>query len=429
MGDWDWASKWMEEVREDGERNQQQQSSNQKPDEGHVQHMSWSQSLRTLRPWYSFAPVVAVWSVCQLEMLLHPSLSTVEVCCRLLLVCLLWIVLGGCIYALQRCLRPGKSPELPQRKQQEPATESQNNQHLWMSQTQSSDLLVSLILALTDSLLLCVLQEPIPDPSVPHIEGLLSRLEAVAHTLQKVNVGSVGIFEEVDRGSILKDKPKLICTYLQQRLEALRTLVQVQGDFEASVNDMLQGLDGLWAQLEELHAGVTLTKQEGQGHRDLASAQTDAETLFTVLGHYRSRLQSCQAHLKDSMRLLQELTWSHTHISSRVDSSSESVWPELLLQSNIEQFDKVQEGFSSLEQQTATFQAHLEGLGKGNQDGFLTLTDRTHSGSASPQTSQHVSDVSLEELTSADTPLSLCERSALQLTSTFGRLRESGRRK
>lgn len=37
---------------------------------------------------------------------------------------------------------------------------------------------------------------------------------------------------------------------------------------------------------------------------------------------------------------LQELTWSHTHISnhtSRSWSSAESVWPELLLQSNIEQ--------------------------------------------------------------------------------------------
>lgn len=36
----------------------------------------------------------------------------------------------------------------------------------------------------------------------------------------------------------------------------------------------------------------------------------------------------------------QELTWSHTHISnhmSRNCSSTESVWPELLLQSNIEQ--------------------------------------------------------------------------------------------
>lgn len=34
-----------------------------------------------------------------------------------------------------------------------------------------------LALVLADSLLLCVLQEPLLDPSVPHIKTLLSRLE------------------------------------------------------------------------------------------------------------------------------------------------------------------------------------------------------------------------------------------------------------
>lgn len=89
------------------------------------------------------------------------------------------------------------------------------------------------------------------------------------------------------------------------------------------------------------------------------------KTLSTVMCHYGKRLQSCQTHLNDSTRLLQvsasrdhsqhptlsepaaesavspqELTWSHTHISnhmSRSCSSAESVWPELLLQSNMEQ--------------------------------------------------------------------------------------------
>lgn len=58
---------------------------------------------------------------------------------------------------------------------------------------------------------------------------------------------------------------------------SLHRLIQVQGDFEASVKGMLEGLDGLWAQLEELHTGVTLTKEGSQGHRDVASARTDAE--------------------------------------------------------------------------------------------------------------------------------------------------------
>ena len=59
-------------------------------------------------------------------------------------------------------------------------------------------------------------------------------------------------------------------------MRSLRRLVQVQGDFEAGVKDVLEGLEGLWAQLEQLHTGVTLTKEGSQHHRDLASAQTDA---------------------------------------------------------------------------------------------------------------------------------------------------------
>lgn len=71
-------------------------------------------------------------------------------------------------------------------------------------------------------------------------------------------------------------------------MRSLCTLVQVQGDFEAGVKDMLEGLDGLWARLEELHTGVTLTKEGSRGHGDLALAWTDAEVsrceaLSTVL--------------------------------------------------------------------------------------------------------------------------------------------------
>lgn len=112
------------------------------------------------------------------------------------------------------------------------------------------------------------------------------------------------------------------------------------------------------------------------------------------------------------------------------------------------QFDKVQESFLSVEQQTSTFQAHLEGLGKGDQEGHvgpLAHANGARSHSASPQTSLHLyGDVQRRDSTSAsasvsstevdtdtdiDGPLSLCERSALQFTSTIERLRKSGRRK
>ncbi|XP_022058472.1 uncharacterized protein si:ch211-151h10.2 isoform X2 [Acanthochromis polyacanthus] len=416
--------------------------------------------LRPLRPWFSWAPVGVVWSLCQLEALLHPSASLLDVCWRLLLLLLLLLLLvalGGYIYALKICLQPGQEQTLlefkgenPQREQQEVVTKSWNNQCSRMPRSVSPGLHLTLTLALADSLLLCVLQEPLSDPSVPHIQALLSRLESVSHSLKKADVGSEVMLEEVDGGSTLTDKLRLMQSYLQQRTRSLRTLVQVQGDFEASVKDLLQGLDGLWAQLEELHTGVTLSKRGSRDQVDVASAQTDAETLYAILTHHKNRLKSCQAHLNNSTQLLQELTWSHKHTSNSVKCSSESVWPELLLQSNIEQFDKVQEGFISLEQQTSTFQAHLEGLGEGNQDGHAGPLAHANGARESPQTSRHVQSGCTSEMlpqrsnsrsesssvgsadaetnTEADGPHSLCERSAL-FTSTIGRLRRSGRRK
>ncbi|XP_035479081.1 uncharacterized protein si:ch211-151h10.2 isoform X2 [Scophthalmus maximus] len=444
----------MEEVKDDGEGEPVEQSSNQTPAEDQPLFTSWSRALRrTLRPsrvcWYSLVPVVVVWCVCQAEAPLHPSLPLSGVCWRLLLVCSLWMVLAACAHALKCSLRPGRNQgDTPQSTQREVVSENRNIQ--WVSQSRSPGLHVPLALALANGLLLCVLQEPLPDPSIPYILALLSRLESVSHAL-KADPGSEVTLDETDGDSVLTDKVKLISGYLQQRMRSLRTLVQVQGDFEASVKDMLSGLGGLWAQLEELHTGVTLTKEGGRGHGDLASARTDAEDLFAVLGDYRDRLQRCQTHLKDGTRQLQELAWSHAHTRKRVSCSTESVWPELLLQSNIEQFDKVQESFLSLEQQTSTFQAHLEGLGKGNEEGHagpLAYANVANSCPASPVpsldgVSSHVplehcnstcasaSAPSVDTDTDADTdpPLSLCERSALQFSSTIGRLRKSGRRK
>ncbi|XP_035766113.1 uncharacterized protein si:ch211-151h10.2 [Neolamprologus brichardi] len=353
---WVWACKWMERVKEVGkgereERSRNLQSSAQTQADAQSQHTPWSQIVGTLGAWYGFTPVFVVWSVCQVEALPHPSVLRVDVCWRLLFVCLLLISLGGCIHALKCCLQPGQSQGKPPGTEQEIVTEIRNDQCLRMCQARNPGVNINLILALADSLLLCVLQEPLPDPNVPHIQALLSRLE----------------------------------------------------------------------------------------------------NLLSVLGDYRSKLQSGQVHLKGSTQLLQELTWSHTHMSNSVNSSSESVWPELLLQSNIEQFDKVQENFTSLEQQISTFQAHLEGLGKQNQEkhaGPLTHADGPHLHSVPPQTSYHAhSKVSVEHrnstssstsassvdtgtATKTDITFSLCKRSALHFPSTIGRrLRISGRKK
>ncbi|KAM6988077.1 uncharacterized protein LKV04_010813 isoform 2-T2 [Tautogolabrus adspersus] len=357
--------------------------------------------------------------------------------------------LGGCVHALKSSLRPGQSQgERARRMEEEVVSENRNVQYSWMPRRRSPGPGIPLGLALADSLLLCLLQEPLPDPTVPNIKTLICRLESVFYKLEEADIGSHETLEEMDVDSKLTDNVKLIRTYLQKRMSSLCRLVQVQGDFESSVKDMLEGLDGLWAQLEELHTGVTLSREGSQGHRDLASALTDAETLFAVLGRYRNRLQHCQSLLKESTQLLQELIWSHTHIRNSVSSSSESVWPELLLQSNIEQFDKVQENFLSMEQQTSTFQAHLEGLGKEHQNGnagLIAHAKGADSGSESPQTSLHLHSGCTNVVSPEDQSLpfaleknpdreknpllSLCERSALQFSSTISRLRKSGRRK
>lgn len=63
---------------------------------------------------------------------------------------------------------------------------------------------------------------------------------------------------------------------------------------------MLEGLHGLWARLELLHTGVTLSKQGSGGHKDLASASADAEVSGLVHG------RGCCLHQKSlSWQLMQ----------------------------------------------------------------------------------------------------------------------------
>ncbi|XP_075892799.1 uncharacterized protein LOC142895546 [Nelusetta ayraudi] len=451
-GGWDLGPRWMEETS-DGvggvaavEWSQLQSSSYETPAAFQSQQTARSLMPGVLHPcteWYSFALVGVVLSICQAEAPLHPYLLLAHVFWRLLLLCLLWLAVGSCIHVLRsRLWRRPKQGEPEQRFPQEAVAQNRNNQYTRMSQPMKSGHSVPVGVALADSLLVCVLQEPLSDADVPHLKSLFSRLQLVSQTLQDADVFSAGRAEALPHDSALTDKAKLIHAYLQRRMESLAALVQVQQDFEASVKDMLEGISGLWARLEVLHTGVTLTKHWGQGHKDLASAWTDLEALSSAIGLYSSRLQGCQNHLKDSMEVLQELTWSYTHASSSVSRSSESVWPELLLQANIEQFDKVQESFFSLEQQTSTFQAHLEGLGKGTRGGLEGPVAQSKAVQP-PSVLKQASNVSAEhripstsESTSASsahpdsrTSLSLRERSALHFSSALGRLRRSGRRK
>ncbi|XP_061733839.1 uncharacterized protein si:ch211-151h10.2 [Nerophis ophidion] len=373
------------------------------------------------KAWRVFLPAAAVWSVCHQD----APLSPVDVCWTLALLCSLWAAMGGCVYLLLCHLRsPHQRGDKSLRLQEEVVKNE------LCKPSSRPDVHIPLGLVLADCLLLNVLQEHLPDPSGSHMMDLLSRLECVSNALDT----AVLVPEVTSQSRRLTDKVTLIRTYLNKRTRLLRRLVQVQADLEAGMKGLQDGVLVHWARLEDLHTGVTLTRQDGQDHGDLASTCKDAETLFEVVSQHRSQLEGCQDLLKDSTQLLQELTWSH--ISARKCLSSgggggESVWPEVLLQSNMEEFDKVRENFLSLQQQTATFQAHLEGLSARGVEHLAA--DRLSSSPPLDLNSGRSSEVSSDhwESTTAesDTRQSLCERSVLQVTSTLGRLRKSSRKK
>ncbi|XP_020784326.1 uncharacterized protein si:ch211-151h10.2 isoform X2 [Boleophthalmus pectinirostris] len=269
--------------------------------------------------------VAVVWSVCQAEAQEYLSIS------GLLCLCLVWMLLAVGAHALQKHLQNGHIEVFKEEHPQQTHVEVCHFSPRPVQWSRPGPL----ALVLADSLLLCVLQEPLEGPSVAHIQALLSSLQLVSQTLEEADTHPEEAIEDVD--ATLTDKVGLIYSYLQQRVLLLSELVEAQSSLEASVTDMQQGLNRLWAQLEEMHTGVTISKKRERECRELPSAQADVKIMLTEVDEYRNKLQSCQSHLKDTIRVLQELTWSHTNVSHTVNSSIESVWPEKLLQSNIEQ--------------------------------------------------------------------------------------------
>ncbi|XP_028320777.1 uncharacterized protein LOC114474572 [Gouania willdenowi] len=403
---------------------------------------SWFQTLSPFHPWSTLAPLGFLWSFCELE----TSQSLLDVFYRLLLVCFCWIILGTCIHVLKSHLKKVHTQEKPPEETQEIVVFKNRNKLqscIPVQPPQRPGVSLVLTLALADSLLLCVLQEHLQPPNLTHIQALLSNLESVAHTLDEAGIRKGSRTLDVDEESnVLTDKLNLLCSYLQQRTTSLQTLVCVQAEFEAGVKDLQQNLENMWTELEKLHTGVTFTKEGGQGPVTVETAQTNTETLFEALERYRTKLDSCRTDLKDSTTLLQELSWSHSHISTRVNSSSESPWPEILLQSNMEQFDKVEESFVAVEQQTSTFQAHLEGLREAHskedeeplnksEDSMSQTTQCDHNRATPPQSLQPSTSTSSKSSSSSvktgkDTKqgasLSLRERTALHFSS-INRLR------
>ncbi|XP_077468402.1 uncharacterized protein LOC144084027 [Stigmatopora argus] len=329
----------------------------------------------------------------------------------------LYLTLGVCGYLLLSYFRSARQREPTPAVREEVPTQRGMivDERSPSPDVKRSGVSVPLALALADSLLLSVLQEPLADPSGPRVQDLLSRLESTFHTLESVYERS----ESREEDRVLMEKVTLVQSYLHKRSSSLRRLLKVQAEYESRVKELRGGVVENWRQLEELHTAVTLTNQGAENRVDLASAHQDAETLFAVLSHHREQLEGCQDLLKDSTQLLQELIWSHGHAGNTLKNcSSESVWPEMLLQSNMEQLDEVRENFLSLEQQTATFQAHLKGLAVGKEA----------SGAPSPEPAGKIPPEHLDSDDDSDARKSLCERSAQRLSSTMGRLRKSGKK-
>ncbi|XP_028976462.1 uncharacterized protein si:ch211-151h10.2 [Esox lucius] len=240
----------------------------------------------------------------------------------------------------------------------------------------------AIVQVLTESLILCVLMEPMVDPTPPHIQTLIDRLQSVCEVLQKTDVQSetksrregVAIClwrrrhpatQQTDSNLSQTLRVKHITYYLKQRTERLCALQEVQHQFGGSVRETEGHLEQLWSLLEELHVRVTITKPLGTNTRgELHTVHRDIQCVCTEIGVCRSRLKRCQMLLIDSAAIIQDLSRAHFSLSRSVSTSLsiESVWTELLLQSNMEQFDEVQGKFQSLEQQTTNFQIHLEGL-------------------------------------------------------------------
>ncbi|KAL7878878.1 hypothetical protein AOLI_G00098520 [Acnodon oligacanthus] len=357
-----------------------------------VPRLCWK-SLR-LKHWPSWlqclVQVAVLWLVVQEEAPLHPSVNLLESGHRLFLAGLLWVGLGLCVSLFQflyhyRETQKQESREVSQNSKNSEVTVREAEQVKQACQ-QHAGHLVAMVSALLDGMVVSLLHEPRSNSSLPQIRGLLTRLEAVS---QAVSKGSFHRGQQPqasdeegkvsDEESSLKDRIKHICTYLQDRVSVLRSLLQVQDNYGACVTDIQQGLQVHWELLENLHTRVTLKPEKCQGLEDPHTVLLDTESLRTQLGLFRSRVHECQTHLNTSTQLLQELESSQQVLADTVGEILEASWTKDFLQCNTQQFEKVHEDFMSLEQQTLTFETHLRGLRVSEEESKVSLPVLEHS--------------------------------------------------
>ncbi|XP_076850306.1 uncharacterized protein LOC143500017 isoform X2 [Brachyhypopomus gauderio] len=317
------------------------------------------------------APVAAVWSVVQQEAPLHPSVGLAEAGGRLWLAGLLWtcLGLGAALACLLRRRTAGPQQEKVTRSFEETVRQTGQAQEECDGQHRAGRL-VAMSRALLDGLALSVLQEPLSEPSLTHLRGLLARLEAVSQAVKEgvlpdrrmlqaseVEEEEEEEEEEEDRmseeESLLVARAKQICTYLQDRVSTLSSLLRVQAEYCVCVAGVQQGLQEHWEQLETLHSRVTLQPPS-------ASNPDDPRTVLA----YTQALEEEQEHLAATVGLAPDATWIKD-----------------FQQCNTEQFEKVYKDFTSLEQQTQTFVMHLKGLGVSGQERAVSTNSTHHNAS------------------------------------------------
>ncbi|KAG1938803.1 hypothetical protein F2P79_017532 [Pimephales promelas] len=305
-------------------------------------------------------PIAAVcWFV------LEESVSLTEAACRLFLAGLMCAATALCASALRFRLGYGQKVKqhLPYNGEVIVRKTAENQQQASVNPQQDAGHLESLVNVLADGLVVSLLHEPLPDPSEPHIRGLLSRLQAVSQTFR-----GWAYEEEKERNEkcTIEERVGQISSYLQDRMSSLRSLLQVQRECEVSVCAVQRALQKRWALLEELHTRVTLSPDSTQKAHDPHAVLTDTEVthicaihnltltfwdeclliyvylnvlcvlqnLFQELGQFKSKVQQCRTQLETNINILQALRSSHQGLAGTFGTSIDSKWTKELLQSN-----------------------------------------------------------------------------------------------
>ncbi|XP_051512175.1 uncharacterized protein si:ch211-151h10.2 [Myxocyprinus asiaticus] len=328
----------------------------------------WSQCL---------VPIAAVWLVLLEESPLHPSVSLTQAGGRLLLFGLLCAVMGLCALAFKFLHRNGQKRKqvlLQNGSVIEKVKKIAGSLQTCITAEQDAGHLTASVNVLADGLVVSLLHEPLPDPSEPHMQGLLTRLQAVSRVFHK---GAIVEEKDGKEKCALQDRVNHINSYLQERMSCVRSLLQVQHECDVSVCDVQTGLQKRWSLLEELHTRVTLSPDSTQQRDDTHTALTDTENLFTELGQFKSKIQQCRMQLETSIQLLQALRSSQQSLANTVGTTIDSAWTKQLLQSNTDLFSEIQEDFSSLEQQTSNFVIHLRGLDASDKEKTSLCSDQS----------------------------------------------------